>query len=72
MVSTRRSGSLSGNNNKRSSSSEDKPPSPKRPKVLFIIPPMQYVCSVFEFVSSVFGIWERLRFLSLVLLLLSL
>ncbi|XP_062169767.1 uncharacterized protein LOC133875603 isoform X3 [Alnus glutinosa] len=36
MVSTRRSGSLSGNNNnnsKRSSSSEDKPPSPKRPKV---------------------------------------
>ncbi|KAG4137182.1 hypothetical protein ERO13_D07G056000v2 [Gossypium hirsutum] len=34
MVSTRRSGSLSGNNNKRSSSSsEDKPPSPKRQKV---------------------------------------
>ncbi|KAL5750743.1 hypothetical protein ACOSP7_025346 [Xanthoceras sorbifolium] len=33
MVSTRRSGSLSGNNSKRSSSSEDKPPSPKRPKV---------------------------------------
>ncbi|KAM1035482.1 hypothetical protein ACFX2I_038630 [Malus domestica] len=33
MVSTRRSGSLSGNNCKRSSSSEDKPPSPKRPKV---------------------------------------
>ncbi|KAM1981605.1 hypothetical protein ACFX15_038080 [Malus domestica] len=32
MVSTRRSGSLSGNNCKRSSSSEDKPPSPKRPK----------------------------------------
>ncbi|KAJ9140180.1 hypothetical protein P3X46_030857 [Hevea brasiliensis] len=33
MVSTRRSGSFSGNNNlKRSSSSEDKPPSPKRPK----------------------------------------
>uniref|UniRef100_A0A2C9UJ69 AAA+ ATPase domain-containing protein n=1 Tax=Manihot esculenta TaxID=3983 RepID=A0A2C9UJ69_MANES len=33
MVSTRRSGSLSGNNNiKRSSSSEDKPPSPKRQK----------------------------------------
>ncbi|XP_068305015.1 uncharacterized protein [Pyrus communis] len=32
MVSTRRSGSLSGNNSKRSSSSEDKPPSPKRPK----------------------------------------
>ncbi|XP_059442717.1 uncharacterized protein LOC132174960 isoform X3 [Corylus avellana] len=37
MVSTRRSGSLSGNtnnNSKRSSSSEDKPPSPKRQKVL--------------------------------------
>lgn len=33
MVSTRRSGSLSGNNSKRSSSSEDKPPSPKRKKV---------------------------------------
>ncbi|KAK8586470.1 hypothetical protein V6N13_010062 [Hibiscus sabdariffa] len=34
MVSTRRSGSLSGNNSKRSSSSsEDKPPSPKRQKV---------------------------------------
>ncbi|TYI72418.1 hypothetical protein E1A91_D07G060600v1 [Gossypium mustelinum] len=34
MVSTRRSGSLSGNSNKRSSSSsEDKPPSPKRQKV---------------------------------------
>ncbi|KAJ8771547.1 hypothetical protein K2173_026724 [Erythroxylum novogranatense] len=34
MVSTRRSGSLSGNNNsKRSFSSEDKPPSPKRQKV---------------------------------------
>ncbi|XP_040988881.1 uncharacterized protein LOC121236503 isoform X3 [Juglans microcarpa x Juglans regia] len=34
MVSTRRSGSLSGNNNsKRSSSSEDKSPSPKRQKV---------------------------------------
>ncbi|XP_040985695.1 uncharacterized protein LOC121233975 isoform X2 [Juglans microcarpa x Juglans regia] len=34
MVSTRRSGSISGNNNsKRSSSSEDKPPSPKRQKV---------------------------------------
>ncbi|KAI4336307.1 hypothetical protein L6164_014847 [Bauhinia variegata] len=33
MVSTRRSGSLSGNNTKRSSSSEDKPPSPKRQKV---------------------------------------
>ncbi|PQQ17372.1 uncharacterized protein Pyn_06704 [Prunus yedoensis var. nudiflora] len=33
MVSTRRSGSLSGNNSKRSSSSEDKPPSPKRHKV---------------------------------------
>ncbi|XAR50320.1 Adenosinetriphosphatase [Bertholletia excelsa] len=33
MVSTRRSGSLSGNNTKRSSSSEEKPPSPKRPKV---------------------------------------
>ncbi|KAM1185983.1 hypothetical protein TB2_014858 [Malus domestica] len=32
MVSTRRSGSLSGNNSKRSSSSEDKPPSPKRQK----------------------------------------
>ncbi|XWS37125.1 hypothetical protein CRYUN_Cryun19dG0016600 [Craigia yunnanensis] len=32
MVSTRRSGSLSGNNSKRSSS-EDKPPSPKRQKV---------------------------------------
>uniref|UniRef100_A0A2P2LWR9 Uncharacterized protein LOC8266316 isoform X2 n=1 Tax=Rhizophora mucronata TaxID=61149 RepID=A0A2P2LWR9_RHIMU len=33
MVSTRRSGSLSGNNNsKRSSSSDDKPPSPKRQK----------------------------------------
>ncbi|XP_020537579.1 uncharacterized protein LOC105640211 isoform X2 [Jatropha curcas] len=32
MVSTRRSGSLSGNNIKRSSSSEDKPPSPKRQK----------------------------------------
>lgn len=39
MVSTRRSGSLSGNtnnnNSKRSSSSEDKPPSPKRQKVFF-------------------------------------
>ncbi|KAK2648239.1 hypothetical protein Ddye_015728 [Dipteronia dyeriana] len=33
MVSTRRSGSLSGNNSKRSSSSEEKPPSPKRQKV---------------------------------------
>ncbi|GFZ17421.1 AAA-type ATPase family protein [Actinidia rufa] len=33
MVSTRRSGSLSGNNSKRSSSSEDKPTSPKRQKV---------------------------------------
>ncbi|KAF7838180.1 ATPase family AAA domain-containing protein 1-A isoform A [Senna tora] len=33
MVSTRRSGSLSGNNTKRSSSSEDKPSSPKRQKV---------------------------------------
>lgn len=33
MVSTRRSGSFSGNNSKRSSSSEDKPPSPKRQKV---------------------------------------
>ncbi|XP_021821405.1 uncharacterized protein LOC110762964 isoform X3 [Prunus avium] len=33
MVSTRRSGSLSGNNSKRSSSSEDRPPSPKRHKV---------------------------------------
>ncbi|KAL6280916.1 hypothetical protein ACE6H2_017797 [Prunus campanulata] len=33
MVSTRRSGSLSGNNSKRSSSSEDKPLSPKRHKV---------------------------------------
>ncbi|KAH7528235.1 hypothetical protein FEM48_Zijuj05G0051000 [Ziziphus jujuba var. spinosa] len=33
MVSTRRSGSFSGNNSKRSSSSDDKPPSPKRPKV---------------------------------------
>ncbi|XP_034672350.1 uncharacterized protein LOC117903945 isoform X2 [Vitis riparia] len=33
MVSTRRSGSLSGNTNKRSSPSEDKPPSPKRQKV---------------------------------------
>ncbi|KAJ7956060.1 AAA-type ATPase family protein [Quillaja saponaria] len=33
MVSTRRSGSLSGNNSKRSSSSEDKPSSPKRQKV---------------------------------------
>ncbi|EXC04127.1 ATPase family AAA domain-containing protein 1-A [Morus notabilis] len=33
MVSTRRSGSLSGNNSKRSSPSDDKPPSPKRPKV---------------------------------------
>ncbi|XP_019463060.1 PREDICTED: uncharacterized protein LOC109361970 isoform X1 [Lupinus angustifolius] len=33
MVSTRRSGSLSGNNSKRSSSSEDKTPSPKRQKV---------------------------------------
>ncbi|KAE9610135.1 putative adenosinetriphosphatase [Lupinus albus] len=33
MVSTRRSGSLSGNNSKRSSSSEDKTPSPKRHKV---------------------------------------
>ncbi|KAK1557216.1 hypothetical protein Q3G72_020465 [Acer saccharum] len=32
MVSTRRSGSLSGNNSKRSSSSEEKPPSPKRQK----------------------------------------
>lgn len=32
MVSTRRSGSLSGNNGKRSSSSEDKSPSPKRQK----------------------------------------
>ncbi|XP_057972333.1 uncharacterized protein LOC131160549 isoform X2 [Malania oleifera] len=32
MVSTRRSGSLSGNNSKRSSSSEEKPPSPKRHK----------------------------------------
>ncbi|KAL5543937.1 hypothetical protein UlMin_007721 [Ulmus minor] len=32
MVSTRRSGSLSGNNSKRSSASEDKPPSPKRQK----------------------------------------
>lgn len=35
MVSTRRSGSLSGNNSKRSSSSDDKPPSPKRQKVPF-------------------------------------
>ncbi|XP_023519528.1 uncharacterized protein LOC111782918 isoform X1 [Cucurbita pepo subsp. pepo] len=33
MVSTRRSGSLSGSNSKRSSSSEDKPSSPKRQKV---------------------------------------
>ncbi|XP_021287231.1 LOW QUALITY PROTEIN: uncharacterized protein LOC110418751 [Herrania umbratica] len=33
MVSTRRSGSLSGSKSKRSSSSEDKPPSPKRQKV---------------------------------------
>ncbi|XP_028767336.1 uncharacterized protein LOC114725039 isoform X2 [Neltuma alba] len=33
MVSTRRSGSLSGNNSKRSSSSDDNPPSPKRQKV---------------------------------------
>ncbi|GAV56541.1 AAA domain-containing protein/FHA domain-containing protein [Cephalotus follicularis] len=33
MVSTRRSGSLSGNNSKRSSSSEDKPPSPRRQKI---------------------------------------
>lgn len=33
MVSTRRSGSLSGNNSKRSSSSDDKPTSPKRQKV---------------------------------------
>ncbi|KAF3436863.1 hypothetical protein FNV43_RR19616 [Rhamnella rubrinervis] len=32
MVSTRRSGSLSGNNSKRSSSSDDKPASPKRQK----------------------------------------
>ncbi|XP_054805924.1 uncharacterized protein LOC129308665 isoform X2 [Prosopis cineraria] len=32
MVSTRRSGSLSGNNSKRSSSSDDNPPSPKRQK----------------------------------------
>ncbi|KAM1706217.1 hypothetical protein EV1_027867 [Malus domestica] len=32
MVSTRRSGSFSGNNNKRSSSFEDKPPSSKRSK----------------------------------------
>ncbi|KAF5732210.1 hypothetical protein HS088_TW18G00901 [Tripterygium wilfordii] len=32
MVSTRRSGSLSGSSNKRPSSSEDKPPSPKRNK----------------------------------------
>lgn len=33
MVSTRRSGSISGNNSKRSSSSEDKSTSPKRQKV---------------------------------------
>ncbi|XP_023542560.1 uncharacterized protein LOC111802436 isoform X2 [Cucurbita pepo subsp. pepo] len=33
MVSTRRSGSLSGSNSKRSSSSEEKPSSPKRQKV---------------------------------------
>ncbi|XP_017973280.1 PREDICTED: uncharacterized protein LOC18605086 isoform X1 [Theobroma cacao] len=33
MVSTRRSGSLSGSKSKRSCSSEDKPPSPKRQKV---------------------------------------
>lgn len=43
-MSTRRSGSLSGNNNgKRSSSSDDKPPSPKRPKVLLslTVPPVE-------------------------------
>ncbi|KAF4377860.1 hypothetical protein G4B88_031526 [Cannabis sativa] len=33
MVSTRRSGSLTGNSNKRSPPADDKPPSPKRPKV---------------------------------------
>ncbi|XP_062115969.1 uncharacterized protein LOC133830079 isoform X2 [Humulus lupulus] len=33
MVSTRRSGSLTGNNSKRSPPSDDKPPSPKRQKV---------------------------------------
>ncbi|GLT96235.1 hypothetical protein SLE2022_138760 [Rubroshorea leprosula] len=33
MVSTRRSGSLSGNSGKKPSSSDDKPPSPKRQKV---------------------------------------
>lgn len=37
MVSTRRSGSLSGNNSKRSSSSEDKPPSPKLQKVFVFV-----------------------------------
>ncbi|KAE8688936.1 elongation factor 1-delta-like [Hibiscus syriacus] len=43
MVSTRRSGSFSGNNSKRSSSSEDKPPSPKRQKVENAEKPMPVV-----------------------------
>ncbi|GMJ05859.1 hypothetical protein like AT4G02480 [Hibiscus trionum] len=40
MVSTRRSGSLSGKDSNRSSSSEDKPPSPKRQKVLNVEKPV--------------------------------
>lgn len=45
MVSTRRSGSLSGNNSKRSSSSEDnKPPSPKRQKVVFLRKKNRFFC----------------------------
>ena len=70
MVSTRRSGSLSGNtnnnNSKRSSSSEDKPPSPKRQKVFFFFEEMKFNAQDFRFfvfVICTVSFWSRACFL---------
>lgn len=62
MVSTRRSGSLSGNNSKRSSSSEDnKPQSPKRQKVVFLRKKKTQK-KIDSFVGFHFLVWEGQRF----------